>query len=162
MKNLAIITILNGLAYFGYGVWRSIDLAEYIDSSEQWYLVVFIVLYFLSGIGSIVFGWTTRNWHDYEDAKRSSELLDLAFDEQGTELRPRGLVRIAQMAGLVGVTVLTFWLLVRFPGTLFRAEEGEGLLVIWELIRLGLSIGAMVYLVRNVNLAKIKPDAEAA
>ena len=158
MKNLAVVTILNGLIYCGYGIYQGIELAEHIDSSKQWFLVAFIVLFFLSGTGSLVFGWATRNWHDYEDAKRSNELLDIAFDESGIELRPQGGLRIAQMAGLVGVTMMSIWLLLTLPSTVLRAEQGEGLLVIWELIRVGISIGAMVYLVRNVNLAKVKPE----
>ena len=159
MKNLAVVTILNGLIYCGYGIFQIVELIDYIDSSEQWFLVVFIVLFFFSGLGSLIFGWATRNWHDYEDAKRSDELLDIAFDETGIELRPTGGLRIAQMAGLVGVTMLTIWLLLRLPGNLLYAQDGEGLLAIWELLRVGFSIGAMVYLVRNVNLAKVKPDS---
>ena len=160
MRLLAILTILNGLAYIGYGITIFSDVVEYIDGSEDWYLVVYLALYFLGGICCILFGFRTQGWHHLDNANESGELLDLAWNDTGEILRVEGPLRVAQVAGLVCVTLVSMWILFLAPQSAFAGPEDPGFGFFGVVLREVVSICALIYLFRKLNLKKVKPDGD--
>jgi len=159
MRTLAIATILNGIAYLGMGSYYCIELVDYIDSADQWFLVLFLVLYFLGGIGCLVFAARTLKWHNYDNANESEELLDLSFEETRPILSVDGGLRVAQMCALAAVTLIAGWTFVRLPGLGLR--DGESVLFFWTFLLEVLSVAALIYLLRTLNLKKLLPEEKA-
>lgn len=160
MRLLAIITILNGLAYIGYGATITEEIIDYMGGSQDWMLILYLALYYVGGSCCILFGFKTQGWHHLDNANESGELLDLAWNDTGEILRLDGALRVAQITALVCVTLLSFWMLLQAPRSAFAGPEDPGFGFFGVVLREALSMAALVYLFRTLNLKKVLPGAE--